>query len=49
MLDSSRSDVRFTFGNLHLGNSLPLVHRHKPGGVFPPAAEINDKLVFVVT
>jgi hypothetical protein len=36
-----------TLIDLHVRNSLPLVHGNKPSIVLLPAAEVNDKLFLV--
>lgn len=42
------STIKHTFGDLEVGDSLPLVHSHEPSLVLLPTTEINDKIVFAV-
>lgn len=38
-----------TLVDFHLCNSLPPVHRHEPGVILSPAAQIQDQLGFIAT
>lgn len=43
------SSLIHTFGDLHLGDGLPLVHGDKPSIILPPAAEIDDKFGWIIS
>ncbi len=38
-----------TFGNLHLSDRLPFIHRHKPCSILPPTTQINHKSISIIS